>query len=147
MDCNQILPLLYLGSYEFLHKKAFRQINADAIISITPTIETQFVLNKFDNAHFRVPMTLKMSKNQIKNAIKIIAKIMDNLINDDKRVYIHCNEGISRSATCIIYYMYAYKGMTMLDALSFVKSKRKVVCLNELMLECLNELDHEMHYS
>jgi protein-tyrosine phosphatase len=147
MDCNQVLPLLYLGSYECLYKKTFNQISVDAIINTTPAIETPIIPIKFDNAHYRVPMTFTMSKNEIKNAIKTIAKIIDNLINDNKRIYIHCYEGISRSATCVIYYMYAYKGMTMLDALSFVKSKRKSVCPNELMLECLKELDEEMHNS
>lgn len=154
MDCNQILPLLYLGSYECLHKKAFRQINVDALdalIATTPKIETPNVPITFNNQneypYYRIPIILTMSKDDLKNTIKTIAKIIDNLINDGKRVYIYCYKGVSSSTTCVIYYMYAYKGMTMLDALSFVKSKRKLVCPNELMLECLNELDHEMHYS
>lgn len=84
------MPLLYLGSYECLHKKTFRQINVDALIATTPKIETPIATIIFNNQneypYYRIPIILIMSKNDLKNTIKTIAKIIDNLINDGKRV-------------------------------------------------------------
>ena len=42
--------------------------------------------NQNEYPYYRIPIILIMSKNDLKNTIKTIAKIIDNLINDGKRV-------------------------------------------------------------
>lgn len=143
MNCSQILPSLFLGAYECLYKKKFDILDVDYIISATPEIETPFIPISYDNNHFRIPITFKMNKEDIKNNIKTVAKIIDNLLRNQKKIYIYCYEGVSRSASCVIYYLYAYKGMTMSQAFDFVKLKRSCINPNDLMLECLKELEQE----
>ena len=68
------------------------------------------------------PKAAKKIKSHFNNAINFI----DNALkNDNFRVLIHCEEGISRSATITIAYIMKSQQMKYKDALQFVKSKKK----------------------
>ena len=47
-------------------------------------------------------------------------------INENKPVYVHCAQGISRSTSCILHYLMTKKGMNLKDSFNLVKNKRNV---------------------
>ena len=57
-------------------------------------------------------------------------KIHKFLQNNNKRVFVHCFMGSSRSATIVISYLMKYKNYSRRDALNFLKELRPVVNIN-----------------
>ena len=59
--------------------------------------------------------------------------------NPDARVLVHCGEGISRSVAVVAAYLIAAHGWTPMDALQYIKSKRKVANPNFGFVQQLGE--------
>ena len=62
----------------------------------------------------------------LKNWGEKTSKFIEENINNNKPVYVHCAQGVSRSTSCVIYYLMAKKGMNLKDSFKLVKSKRIV---------------------
>ena len=41
-------------------------------------------------------------------------------INNNQPVYVHCSQGISRSSSCILHYLMSKKNMNLKDAFNFI---------------------------
>jgi len=55
---------------------------------------------------------------------------MNEFIDNNERVVVHCHAGISRSATAVIAYLMKSSRMTLNEAMKFVQTRRHVVCPN-----------------
>jgi protein-tyrosine phosphatase len=65
------------------------------------------------------PLTLK----------SLLEEAVDKLhkhISNKKKIYLHCNMGISRAPTTLTYYLMKYHKYTFEDAYQLIKSKRSV---------------------
>lgn len=75
---------------------------------------------------------------------------MNDFIERNERVVVHCYAGKSRSATAVIAYLMKTSKMTLDQALQFVQSKRHVVCPNFSFMGQLksyqDELDLELDF-
>ncbi len=72
-------------------------------------------------------------------------EIDKELKEKNKKVYVHCAQGISRSATLIIYYIMTREKKNFKDTLNLVRSLRSVVCPTTGFIECLSELDKKLY--
>jgi protein-tyrosine phosphatase len=66
-----------------------------------------------------------MSTDDIVQIVKTIADKLDDLMKKNKKenLYIHCYEGVSRSAICVMYYLVKYHGYPFTDRIkNFVNS-------------------------
>ena len=61
------------------------------------------------------------------------------------KVLICCNQGISRSATVVIYLLMKYHGMNLKQAFLFVKSKRRIILPNTHFMHTLVEVEKELY--
>ncbi|KAI5859177.1 protein-tyrosine phosphatase-like protein [Tricharina praecox] len=59
--------------------------------------------------------------------------------SEDSKVLVHCVEGVSRSASAVIAYLMAERGMTFGQALRIVKRRRSIVCPNLGFVRQLSE--------
>ncbi|KAJ3890479.1 protein-tyrosine phosphatase-like protein [Lentinula edodes] len=50
--------------------------------------------------------------------------------NESNVVLVHCFQGVSRSATVVCAYLISNAGMTAMESITFVQSKRKIVSPN-----------------
>jgi hypothetical protein len=73
---------------------------------------------------------------------------MNNFIDSNERVVVHCHAGISRSATAVIAYLMKTLKLDLEQAFKFVQSKRHVVCPNFSFMGQLRSYqnDLEMNY-
>eukprot|EP00039_Didymoeca_costata_P029258 m.23866 g.23866 ORF g.23866 m.23866 type:complete len:178 (+) comp7549_c0_seq1:186-719(+) len=54
--------------------------------------------------------------------------IASGMKDSDPRVYVHCSEGVARSAVMVIYYLMRERKMLLKDAYELVKKQREVAC-------------------
>ncbi|CAM6003270.1 unnamed protein product [Sphagnum balticum] len=52
--------------------------------------------------------------------------VLDKLIKDDRKVYLHCTAGVGRSPSVAVAYYYWIEGKNLNAAYAFVKSRRPV---------------------
>jgi dual specificity MAP kinase phosphatase len=57
-------------------------------------------------------------------------KIIDEALSNNQNILVHCQAGISRSATIVIAYIIRKQKKTMDESLKFVQSKRSCVSPN-----------------
>ncbi|KAB7506955.1 Dual specificity protein phosphatase 19 [Armadillidium nasatum] len=60
------------------------------------------------------------------------------------RVLVHCNAGVSRSASIVIAYLMKYNSMTLDNAFAFVKQKRSFIKPNEGFVRQLKEYEQRI---
>jgi atypical dual specificity phosphatase len=66
------------------------------------------------------------------------------LSDGEARVLVHCMWGMSRSASIVIAYLMAMKGMPLQSALMFVKARRRIVRPNRGFMAQLNIFEHRL---
>jgi hypothetical protein len=142
MSCDEIVPGVYLGAYDVFFSKKFEELGVTHVISVAREIETPLSDRITSSCTtYRFPISGKMECNESIVVIKKVAKLLNELLSDNTNViYLHCYEGVSRSAACLIYYIHKYCDIKGEEAISFVKSKRNSVNPNDKMTECLQVL-------
>lgn len=62
-------------------------------------------------------------------AKKLVAPVqaLHELMEQQHRVYVHCNAGICRAPATVLGYLHVYQGMSLEDGLSYLRSKRPIV--------------------
>ena len=138
-EYSQIIDNLYLGSYHGLYESSWKSLGVTHVISVTPEDETPWRAPA-KCGHTRIPMTFKMTTEDLMLAAHKVVDLIHDLLDRKEFVYIHCYEGVSRSAFCVVAYLNIYKNIPKCDAHNYVKIKREAVKLNDRMLECLEGL-------
>ena len=128
-DYTLIMPNLYLGNINSANNIDFLQKNnISSIVNCSNEIEfheyfkhkNTFRLSIDDN---KEPENIMKFQDNIFNAIKFI----DNEINKNRVVLIHCYYGLMRSATVIASYLIVKYKMSVIDAVEFLKKKNKMI--------------------
>ena len=56
------------------------------------------------------------------------SNFIEENISNNKPVYVHCAQGMSRSTACVLHYLMSKKGMNLKDSFNLVRSKRNIAC-------------------
>lgn len=105
----------------------------NCIVSVLPS---EYLPNYFYNfppeQRLHIPIEDTISASVLPHVPQFIT-FMEK--HKDKRIYVHCQMGISRSATfVIIYLIYKYPGYKCDDTINFVKMRRYIVQPNPKFL-------------
>jgi len=143
---NLIIPNLYLGNIQAASDIDFFKNNKiEAIVNCT---ENEPFHQYFeDKLKYRLSVTDSKDPDNIskfKKEIVDAVNFIDNAIDSNKPVFVHCYWGLMRSATVVAAYLMKKYKMELNDAINIVKEQRPLALLsvynfNEI-LENMNDL-------
>jgi Leucine-rich repeat (LRR) protein len=135
----QILDKLYLGSYRStLNEYVYKNLNISVVYTIgrdmTPLIlqgteHKIYIIDDFDTSNIN---------------FDVLNSIHEHINNGD-RCLVHCQMGISRSATIVIAYLMKYCCMRLQEAYNFVLKRKCNMYPNNGFMAQLNKLNKELY--
>jgi protein-tyrosine phosphatase len=115
---------IYLGDFRAADNlNLLQDNNVTHIINCAHGLPNQFQ-NDIDY------LELHLHDIQSQDLTEAIEKSMEFMKNAKSNVFVHCKQGVSRSASIVIAYLITFNKMTFDEAFEYVNSKRKVVLPN-----------------
>ena len=135
---------LYYGNKKpALNDEELSNIGIKAIICLLPKeSQIEHDLNKFEVLNINTEDSILCSLNEWAQKT---SDFIEKNINENKPVYVHCAQGISRSTSCILHYLMAKKSMNLKDSFDLVRSKRKVASPTVGFFKDLIDLDIKLY--
>uniref|UniRef100_A0A3B3BZ26 Serine/threonine/tyrosine interacting protein n=1 Tax=Oryzias melastigma TaxID=30732 RepID=A0A3B3BZ26_ORYME len=133
-DMQEILPGLFLGPYSAAMKSKLPILETHGIthiVCVRQDIEANFIKPNFPHT-FRY-LVLDIADNPVENIIRYFPMVSHIfffliLLKLKRKVLVHGNAGISRSAALVIAYLMETFGMKYRDAFTHVQERR--FCIN-----------------
>ncbi|XP_053157798.1 dual specificity protein phosphatase 1 [Hemicordylus capensis] len=123
----EILPFLYLGSaYHASRKDMLDALGITALINVSANCPNHF------EGHYQyksIPVE-DNHKADISCWFNEAINFIDSVKNDGGRVFVHCQAGISRSATICLAYLMRTNRVKLDEAFEFVKQRRSIISPN-----------------
>lgn len=143
LTMNRIIPRLYLGDDLAARNREILKINKIThILNLTTNIPNKF---EPDIIYLKL-VILDYETQNISQYFSETFEFIDNALKDENNsVLVHCNAGISRSASFIIAYL-MQKGLyrSYRDAHEHVKKCRPIICPNRGFERQLLNLDRQI---
>ena len=133
-ECDEIIKdKLYLGNYDFaLNYDLLKQKNISCILVCGAELECKY---ENDFKYLKIDLNDHIEDSLIPYIDKSIQFIKEN---EDKKIFVHCNAGISRSPAIIIAYLIKALNYSFKDAFNYVKSKRNIKPNDKFIKELQN---------
>ena len=123
----EILKYLYIGSEEHASNESqLKENKIDSVLNVAKGCKNYF---EGELTYYNLPV-LDNCEEDISQIFEKAFEIIENVRLNGGKVLVHCNAGISRSATICIAYLMKTEGISMGEALKMVKDKRKCVAPN-----------------
>lgn len=149
IDCDEVYPGIYIGDGATAKNKKYLQM-----LGITHLLNTaegkKFGFVNTDRAYYRdtaikylgLPMA-DLPSTDISKHFYTAASFIDDAVSTGGKAFVHCLQGMSRSATCVLAYLMIKKGMLATDAIRIVRTNR---CIrpNDGFLHQLAQLDNQL---
>ena len=134
---------LFIGSYysASLCSKYKKTRPMDVVINVCCDDHDRFLKQEFKEEeidYFYLPIDDCEDQELIQSCVKPVFDIIEKY--PGKNILIHCYMGISRSVSCVIYYLIMKLGLNYEDALALVRKTRKVADPNDGFAEALIQL-------
>ncbi|CDQ62020.1 unnamed protein product [Oncorhynchus mykiss] len=129
-----IKPYLLLGSQDAAHDfGTLRKYKVSHILNVAYGVENAFP----DLFIYKTLSILDVPDTDITSYFQECSKFIDQANAEKGVVLVHCNSGVSRSASVVIGYLMSTEGKPFNDAFTVVKSARPATCPNPGFLEQL----------
>ncbi|KAL4231882.1 Dual specificity protein phosphatase 4 [Mactra antiquata] len=137
----EIVPGLYLGDCVHSGQQGtLRELGITCLLNVSTTCKNLF---EQDFNYMNIPVNDNDTAN-ISCWFNEAIRFIDSARETDGKVLVHCQAGISRSATvCIAYIMYK-NSMTLEDAFDHVRSRRGVISPNLNFMQQLKEFEKDV---
>jgi len=133
-DCN-----IFLGCEEDAKNKDF--INSQKISTIL-SIQSWEIQEKIPGIHYEFVEAKDNSEQDLKSKFEEICRFLKQ--NENERVLVHCQAGISRSATACLAYLMKEKNMSLDSSFVELKNRREIICPNFSFLGQLKSWEREI---
>ncbi|KAJ1348516.1 hypothetical protein KIN20_003830 [Parelaphostrongylus tenuis] len=124
LQLAEVCKGVYLGSQDVASELAILKAEGITHILNCATGVPDFYPSKFKYYHLEV---LDLPSTDLMAKFHEVYKFMANCVDDGGKVLVHCNAGISRSATFVISYLMIRHSMSLQCALETVKRVRPKV--------------------
>lgn len=136
-EIDQITDKIYLGNYDAARmKEMLKMRNITHIMAVGKSLEA---LYPDEFAYLVVPVMDRKNEN-----IAFYFKQCFEFIDNAEKIYIHCQAGVSRSATVVIAYLMWKMKMKYRDAHKYVLTKRRIISPNEGFVKQLKKFENEV---
>ncbi|XP_068958465.1 dual specificity protein phosphatase 1 [Petaurus breviceps papuanus] len=123
----EILPFLYLGSaYHASRKDMLDALGITALINVSANCPNHFE----DHYQYKSIPVEDNHKADISSWFNEAIDFIDSIKNAGGRVFVHCQAGISRSATICLAYLMRTNRVKLDEAFEFVKQRRSIISPN-----------------
>ncbi|XP_056382970.1 uncharacterized protein LOC130276942 isoform X2 [Hyla sarda] len=143
-ELSLILPFLYLGNEKDAQDLGrMVALNISHVLNVT----THLPLYHAESGalrYKRLPAT-DNSKQDLRQYFEEAFEFIEEAQQEGKGVLIHCQAGVSRSATVVIAYLMKHTLMTVGDAYKFVKGKRPIISPNLNFMGQLLEFESDLN--
>ena len=140
-DYSKITENIYIGSDLCkgdvcpIHSQQFKSLGVNAEINLT----AEHKEIPPDNIDFYSWMPVPDQNPPSPIQMAIGTSLIDEIVRAGKMIYVHCKAGHGRSPTLVAAYFIRYKGMTVDEAISYIRSQRPAVHLEDIQKEALSE--------
>ncbi|KAG2465811.1 dual specificity protein phosphatase 4 [Polypterus senegalus] len=123
----EILPFLYLGSaYHASRKDMLDALGITALLNVSSNCPNHFE----DVYQYKCIPVEDNHKADISSWFIEAIEYIDSVKDSNGRVLVHCQAGISRSATICLAYLMKKKRVKLEEAFEFVKQRRSIISPN-----------------
>ncbi|CDQ93573.1 unnamed protein product [Oncorhynchus mykiss] len=123
----EILPFLYLGSaYHASRKDMIDMLGITALINVSANCPNHFE----ESFQYKSIPVEDNHKADISSWFNEAIEFIDSIRNKGGRVFVHCQAGISRSATICLAYLMRTNRVKLDEAFEFVKQRRSIISPN-----------------
>ncbi|XP_062867896.1 dual specificity protein phosphatase 10 [Trichomycterus rosablanca] len=141
---SPILPFLFLGNERDAQDlDLLLRLNISYVVNVTTHLPL-YHLNTGLVRYKRLPAT-DNSKQNLRQYFEEVFEFIEEAHQSGRGVLVHCQAGVSRSATIVIAYLMKHTLMTMTDAYKYVRSRRPVVSPNLNFMGQLLEFERDLN--
>lgn len=144
MSCDEIIPHLYLSGDDVARNvDLLKEKKITHIVNVTLNVGNLFETKNIK--YLRICIS-DLASSDLAKYFNDAFEFIDNALlfkhdHDCNNVLVHCNAGVSRSATIVIAYLLKKRLFTSYkEAYTHVKSCRPKICPNDGFVKQLNEL-------
>lgn len=151
-NINEVVSGLFIGNKWSTDPNVLNQYNINCVLNVsTPEADVNRGRYKLDSHVIMkiedIPTPLvskKMFSEVIPNAMRYLDTYLNPEAPSNKRVLVHCNAGISRSATVILAWLMKTYGMTRDTSIQFLRSRRSIIHPNDGFMRVLKEWEDHL---
>ncbi|XP_069036564.1 dual specificity protein phosphatase 10 [Lepisosteus oculatus] len=141
---SPILPFLFLGNESDAQDlELLLRLNIGFVVNVTTHLPL-YHLSTCLVRYKRLPAT-DNSRQNLRQYFEEVFEFIEEAHQCRKGVLIHCQAGVSRSATIVIAYLMKHSLMTMTDAYKYVKGRRPVISPNLNFMGQLLEFENDLN--
>ena len=127
----------YLGYY-YLKKNKYKYILNLRNIKDNNHKNKYFIFKNIRIKEYKVP-----TKKQLNDG----ADYINNVIKSNKKIFIHCREGVSRAPLFLAAYFIKYKNMNIREALDVIRAKRSFINILPNQIKILKKFEDDFFYN
>uniref|UniRef100_A0A4W5MTW2 protein-tyrosine-phosphatase n=1 Tax=Hucho hucho TaxID=62062 RepID=A0A4W5MTW2_9TELE len=141
---SPILPFLFLGNERDAQDlDLLLRLNIGYVVNVTTHLPL-YHLGSGLIRYKRLPAT-DNSKQNLRQYFEEVFEFIEEAHQSGRGVLVHCQAGVSRSATIVIAYLMKHTLMTMTDAYKYVRGRRPVVSPNLNFMGQLLEFERDLN--
>ncbi|KAL4623014.1 hypothetical protein GN956_G19997 [Arapaima gigas] len=141
---SPILPFLFLGNERDAQDlELLLHLNIGFVVNVTTHLPLYHLATGLVR-YKRLPAT-DSSKQNLRQYFEEVFEFIEEAHQSGRGVLVHCQAGVSRSATIVIAYLMKHTLMTMTDAYKYVRSRRPAVSPNLNFMGQLLEFERDLN--
>lgn len=149
VDCDEVYPGVYIGDgVTAKNKRYLTMLGITHLLNAAEGKKFGFVNT---NNNYYANTTIKyfglsiqdLPTEDISKHFCKAANFIDEAVSTKGKVFVHCMQGVSRSATCVLAYLMMKKDMSAVDAIHLIRTSRDVRP-NKGFLSQLARLDNKL---
>lgn len=135
-----VRPNLYVGSQDSTSPETLAKYQINNVLSIG--IEAPY---KIPSVNYHFCELLDIPETDLAPVTSHTTQLIRNWLEDDRKVLVHCNAGVSRSVAVVVAFLICADGLTLQQAIDKVRSVRTCARPNIGFIKHLQHLENSIN--